>query len=39
MDKLRRMFDELGFSDVQTYIQTGNVIFEDVEKNKSKLKE
>jgi uncharacterized protein (DUF1697 family) len=37
MDELRRMFEEMGFSEVKTYIQTGNVIFEDVEKNKSKL--
>jgi uncharacterized protein (DUF1697 family) len=37
MDELRKMFEEMGFSNVKTYIQTGNVIFEDVEKNKSKL--
>jgi uncharacterized protein (DUF1697 family) len=28
MDELRRMFAAFGFSNVQTYIQTGNVIFE-----------
>ena len=27
MDQLRKTFDELGFEDVQTYIQSGNVIF------------
>jgi uncharacterized protein (DUF1697 family) len=37
MDELRKMFEEMGFSNVKTYIQTGNIIFEDVEKNKSKL--
>jgi len=28
MDDLRKMFESFGFKDVQTYIQTGNVIFE-----------
>jgi uncharacterized protein (DUF1697 family) len=27
MDQLRKTFDELGFEDVKTYIQSGNVIF------------
>ncbi|MGB0757868.1 MAG: DUF1697 domain-containing protein [Patescibacteria group bacterium] len=27
MDKLKTVFEKAGFSDVQTYIQTGNVIF------------
>jgi uncharacterized protein (DUF1697 family) len=31
------MFEEMGFSNVKTYIQTGNVVFEDIEKNKQKL--
>src|SRR4030095_14949241 len=28
MDELRKMFDSFGFGNVQTYIQSGNVIFE-----------
>jgi len=28
MDNLRKMFESFGFDNVQTYIQTGNVIFE-----------
>ncbi|GHV09004.1 hypothetical protein FACS189485_21130 [Spirochaetia bacterium] len=39
MDGLRKIFEEIGFSDVRTYIQTGNVIFNDIEKDKSKLTE
>jgi uncharacterized protein (DUF1697 family) len=39
MDALRKIFEEMGFSSVKTYIQTGNVIFDDIEKNKSKLTE
>jgi uncharacterized protein (DUF1697 family) len=39
MDELRKIFEKLGFSDVKTYIQTGNVIFSDTEKDKSKLAE
>jgi uncharacterized protein (DUF1697 family) len=27
MDQLRRMFEELGFEEVKTYIQSGNVVF------------
>src|SRR5882724_1731990 len=27
MDQLRKAFEELGFEDVKTYIQSGNVIF------------
>ena len=27
MDQLRQTFGELGFADVQTYIQSGNVVF------------
>jgi uncharacterized protein (DUF1697 family) len=37
MDELRKIFEEMGFSNVKTYIQTGNVIFEDIKKNKNKL--
>ena len=39
MDELRKIFEEIGFSDVKTYIQTGNVIFNDTEKDKLKLTE
>ncbi|RYX83208.1 DUF1697 domain-containing protein [bacterium] len=31
MEKLRELFRELGFSNVRTYIQTGNVFFESPE--------
>jgi len=27
MDQLRKTFEELGFADVKTYIQSGNVVF------------
>jgi uncharacterized protein (DUF1697 family) len=37
MTELKKIFEEIGFSDVITYIQTGNVIFKDTEKNKPKL--
>ena len=37
MDELKKIFEEIGFSNVKTYIQTGNVIFDDTEKDKSKL--
>jgi uncharacterized protein (DUF1697 family) len=39
MDGLRNIFEEMGFSGVTTYIQTGNVIFDDIEKDKLKLTE
>ena len=29
MDALRQLYEELGFSHVQTYIQSGNVVFRD----------
>ena len=29
MDELKQIFEEIGFSGVKTYIQTGNVIFDD----------
>jgi len=38
MDELKMLFETLNFSDVQTYIQSGNVIFNDDEPDKSKLK-
>lgn len=33
MEKLRASFDALGFKDVRTYIQSGNVLFETAAKN------
>lgn len=35
MKKLKEIFDGLGFENVSTYINSGNVIFESGEKNKS----
>ena len=37
MDALKQCFVDLGFSDVQTYIQSGNVIFSTPETDKSTL--
>lgn len=37
MEKLRELFGELGFSNVRTYIQTGNVFFESSETDKQVL--
>lgn len=37
MDALRQMYTELGFSKVQSYIQSGNVIFQSAENNISRL--
>ncbi|MDR0517236.1 MAG: DUF1697 domain-containing protein [Fibromonadaceae bacterium] len=37
MNELKILFEELKFSDVRTYIQSGNVIFNDCEKDKNKL--
>ena len=37
MDVLRGQFEALGFTNVQTYIQSGNVIFETDEENASAL--
>ena len=37
MIELRSSFAEMGFSDVETYIQSGNVIFSSKLKNKAKL--
>ncbi len=33
MDNLRELFEEIGFSDVATYIASGNVIFDSLSKN------
>jgi uncharacterized protein (DUF1697 family) len=37
MEELKKLYESLGFSDVQTYIQSGNVIFKSSEKDASKL--
>ena len=37
MTDLRKIFESLGFTNVVTYIQTGNVIFSSHETNKEKL--
>lgn len=37
MSDLKKMFEQLGFKDVSTYIQTGNVIFSSAETDKTKL--
>jgi uncharacterized protein (DUF1697 family) len=37
MDHLRRLFESLGYSNVETFIASGNLIFETSEKNASKL--
>ncbi len=39
MTDLKKMFESFGLENVQTYIQTGNVIFESGEGNASKLEE
>jgi uncharacterized protein (DUF1697 family) len=39
MNELKNLFEELDFSGVKTYIQSGNVIFSDYETDKNKLKE
>jgi uncharacterized protein (DUF1697 family) len=37
MSELKKMFEQMGFTDVTTYIQTGNVIFSSHESDKKKL--
>jgi uncharacterized protein (DUF1697 family) len=37
MADLRRLVESLGFEDVSTYIQTGNVLFKSAESNRGKL--
>lgn len=39
MTDLKKMFESFGLENVQTYIQTGNVIFESEEANSSALEE
>ncbi len=38
METLKTLFESLGFSQVRTYIQSGNVVFESAEKDDSALK-
>jgi uncharacterized protein (DUF1697 family) len=37
MEQLKQVFDDMSFSDVKTYIQSGNVIFRTSENDKLKL--
>lgn len=37
MEDLKKIFESLGFKNVRTYIQSGNVIFETPEKSKEKI--
>jgi uncharacterized protein (DUF1697 family) len=37
MKQLKQVFDDMGFSNVKTYIQSGNVIFQTSESDKLKL--
>ena len=37
MDRLRKTFEELGFADVKTYIQSGNVVFKAPAQTPAKL--
>jgi len=37
MEQLKQVFDNMGFSDVKTYIQSGNVIFRTSESDKLEL--
>lgn len=39
MDELRTLFEALGYDDVETYIQSGNVLFETVETDEGALRE
>ncbi len=39
MADLRKMFESFGLENVQTYIQTGNIIFESAETSASRLEE
>ena len=37
MEQLRQVFEDIGFADVETYIQSGNVLFRTQESDKSEL--
>ena len=38
MDELKKLFEKMGFKDVKTYIQSGNILFKDYENDKIKLR-
>jgi uncharacterized protein (DUF1697 family) len=37
MNELKNIFENMEFTDVKIYIQSGNVFFKDYEKDKTKL--
>lgn len=37
MNELRKMYEDIGFKNVRSYIQSGNVLFEDKSKNQNEL--
>ena len=37
MEELRELYESLGFEKVQTYVQSGNVIFESTETDDAKI--
>lgn len=37
MDELRKTYEDIGFKNVRSYIQSGNVLFEDKSKNQNEL--
>jgi len=37
MDTLKRIFESVGFKNVRTYIQSGNIVFETAERSKEKI--
>lgn len=39
MDKLRSLFEEMGFSDVKTFIASGNIVFDSAVKNVKALEQ
>ena len=39
MNNLAELFESMGFTDIKTYIQSGNILFKDLEKDKIKIKE
>jgi uncharacterized protein (DUF1697 family) len=39
MESLRQLFETLGFSDIQTYVQSGNVVFKAAHDDETRLSE
>ena len=37
MEELRKLYESIGFEKVQTYVQSGNVIFESTETDDAKI--